>query len=88
MGQKLNAKPQRAATPLSNLERVRRYRRRQRDRNKRDVLESLRTGSLELWIGVLARSADATLADLARALRDHRAGRDYQEPHSSAEEVG
>lgn len=72
----------REARPLSNLERVRRYRRRQRERNKLDVLVWLRTATLYGWIEVLARSADATLADLARAIRDQQHGAPFQEPHA------
>ena len=85
---RLNAKPQRAASPLGNLERVRRYRRRQRERNKEVVFHALLTEPRIHLAELLARSADATVADLARACLEWRQGRPYVEPHSHPAEEG
>lgn len=77
---------QRQRTPLPNSERIRRYRWRQRERDKQVVTYWLSGEAGILHAEILARAANATLADLARVVLDAKAGRPYREPHSTPAE--
>ena len=81
-------KPQRAAAPLPNRERVRRYRQKQRERNLTYLVERLYDFGPWHLDSLLRRASDATLADLRRCFLDWDEARPFTEPHSVPVEEG